>query len=91
MGAGHLRLCQEQERGTKIIQYEVKIKTTSVSKLTFKNGPAMRSFYDFNRYIGSMVADVHRTIKYGGIFLYPKTADAPKGKLRMLYEVLAKL
>ena len=39
------------------------------------------------RYIGSMVADVHRTIKYGGIFLYPKTADAPKGKLRILYEV----
>ena len=49
----------------------------------------MKSLYDFNRYIGSMVADVHRTIKYGGIFLYPKTADAPKGKLRVLYEVLA--
>ena len=39
------------------------------------------------RYIGSMVADVHRTIKYGGIFLYPKTADAPKRKLHILYEV----
>lgn len=38
------------------------------------------------RYIGSMVADVHRTIKYGGIFLYPATADAPNGKLRVLYE-----
>lgn len=38
------------------------------------------------RYIGSMVADVHRTIKYGGIFLYPKTEDAPSGKLRVLYE-----
>ncbi|XP_045122174.1 fructose-1,6-bisphosphatase 1-like [Portunus trituberculatus] len=38
------------------------------------------------RYIGSMVADVHRTIKYGGIFMYPATADAPKGKLRLLYE-----
>ncbi|KAK7080261.1 Fructose-1,6-bisphosphatase [Halocaridina rubra] len=33
------------------------------------------------RYIGSMVADIHRTIKYGGIFMYPATADAPKGKL----------
>lgn len=33
------------------------------------------------RYIGSMVADVHRTIKYGGIFMYPATADAPKGKV----------
>jgi len=38
------------------------------------------------RYIGSMVADVHRTIKYGGIFIYPATKDAPKGKLRLLYE-----
>jgi len=38
------------------------------------------------RYIGSMVADVHRTIKYGGIFIYPKTDDAPNGKLRVLYE-----
>lgn len=38
------------------------------------------------RYVGSMVADVHRTIKYGGIFIYPITKDAPKGKLRLLYE-----
>jgi len=38
------------------------------------------------RYVGSMVADVHRTLKYGGIFLYPATKDAPKGKLRILYE-----
>lgn len=39
-----------------------------------------------SRYIGSMVADVHRTIKYGGIFMYPRTQDAPNGKLRLLYE-----
>uniref|UniRef100_A0A8D8UW01 Fructose-1,6-bisphosphatase isozyme 2 n=1 Tax=Cacopsylla melanoneura TaxID=428564 RepID=A0A8D8UW01_9HEMI len=38
------------------------------------------------RYIGSMVADVHRTLKYGGIFMYPATKDAPKGKLRLMYE-----
>jgi len=38
------------------------------------------------RYIGSMVADVHRTLVYGGIFLYPATKEAPKGKLRLLYE-----
>ncbi|CAB3365482.1 Hypothetical predicted protein [Cloeon dipterum] len=38
------------------------------------------------RYVGSMVADVHRTLKYGGIFMYPATKDAPKGKLRLLYE-----
>jgi len=38
------------------------------------------------RYVGSMVSDVHRTLKYGGIFMYPSTKDAPKGKLRLLYE-----
>lgn len=38
------------------------------------------------RYIGSMVADVHRTLKYGGIFAYPATKEAPKGKLRLMYE-----
>ncbi|XP_071449986.1 fructose-1,6-bisphosphatase 1 [Hetaerina americana] len=38
------------------------------------------------RYVGSMVADVHRTLKYGGVFMYPATKDAPKGKLRLLYE-----
>lgn len=47
-----------------------------------KNGPKTYGA----RYIGSMVADVHRTIKYGGIFLYPATTDSPKGKLRVLYE-----
>lgn len=38
------------------------------------------------RYVGSMVADMHRTLKYGGIFLYPATSKSPKGKLRLLYE-----
>ncbi|XP_055375755.1 fructose-1,6-bisphosphatase 1 isoform X2 [Condylostylus longicornis] len=38
------------------------------------------------RYVGSMVADVHRTIKYGGIFIYPATKSAPNGKLRLMYE-----
>lgn len=33
------------------------------------------------RYVGSMVADVHRTIKYGGIFLYPATTQSPNGKV----------
>ena len=36
------------------------------------------------RYIGSMVADVHRTLKYGGIFCYPATSEAPKGKVRVV-------
>lgn len=38
------------------------------------------------RYVGSMVADVHRTLLYGGIFMYPADKKNPKGKLRMLYE-----
>ncbi|MBF8302025.1 MAG: fructose-1,6-bisphosphatase [Candidatus Dadabacteria bacterium] len=38
------------------------------------------------RYIGSMVADIHRNLISGGIFIYPATKDAPRGKLRLLYE-----
>lgn len=39
-----------------------------------------------SRYIGSMVADVHRTLLYGGIFAYPADKKSHKGKLRLLYE-----
>jgi fructose-1,6-bisphosphatase I len=38
------------------------------------------------RYIGSMVADIHRNLIKGGIFMYPGTTDRPNGKLRLLYE-----
>jgi fructose-1,6-bisphosphatase I len=38
------------------------------------------------RYIGSLVADFHRTLLKGGVFLYPPTEKTPKGKLRLLYE-----
>jgi fructose-1,6-bisphosphatase I len=38
------------------------------------------------RYIGSMVADVHRTLLYGGIFGYPADKKSTSGKLRLLYE-----
>ena len=38
------------------------------------------------RYIGSMVSDVHRNLIKGGIFMYPGTTEKPKGKLRLLYE-----
>jgi len=38
------------------------------------------------RYIGSMVADFHRNLLKGGIFIYPPTGSAPKGKLRLMYE-----
>ncbi|SEF47392.1 fructose-1,6-bisphosphatase I [Bryocella elongata] len=38
------------------------------------------------RYIGSLVADFHRTLHKGGVFLYPPTKKTPGGKLRLLYE-----
>jgi len=53
----------------------------------------LRAYLDFAhgagygaRYIGSMVADVHRTLLKGGVFIYPGTKKAPKGKLRLMYE-----
>lgn len=38
------------------------------------------------RYIGSMVADIHRTLITGGIFIYPHNSIYPNGKLRLMYE-----
>ncbi len=39
-----------------------------------------------SRYIGSFVADFHRNLIKGGVFIYPTTSKSPKGKLRILYE-----
>jgi fructose-1,6-bisphosphatase I len=39
------------------------------------------------RYIGTAVADIHRTLIYGGIFMYPSDSHNPYGKLRLLYEL----
>ncbi len=39
-----------------------------------------------SRYVGSMVADVHRILLKGGVFMYPPTQKAPAGKLRLMYE-----
>jgi len=39
-----------------------------------------------SRYIGSMVADIHRNLLYGGIFMYPADSRNPNGKLRLQYE-----
>jgi len=39
-----------------------------------------------SRYIGSLVADFHRNLLKGGIYIYPATSKSPKGKLRLLYE-----
>ena len=40
------------------------------------------------RYIGSFVADLHRTLLYGGVFMYPADKKCPAGKLRLLYECI---
>jgi len=54
-----------------------------VAKL--KDPQDSKSIYS-QRYVGSMVADVHRTLLYGGIFMYPGDTRSPEGKLRLLYE-----
>jgi len=61
-----------------------------------KSSPATQAFIDGcreavdaqfrGRYIGSLVADFHRNLIHGGIYLYPSTTDKPDGKLRLLYE-----
>ncbi|MCA9058284.1 MAG: class 1 fructose-bisphosphatase [Planctomycetaceae bacterium] len=49
-----------------------------------RNGACGRRYG--SRYIGSMVADFHRTLLTGGVFLYPPTLSNPHGKLRLMYE-----
>ena len=65
------------------LQYDEGVKqyiTACQKKTKLDGGPYTQ------RYIGSMVADVHRNLLKGGIFTYPGTTDKPKGKLRLLYE-----
>jgi fructose-1,6-bisphosphatase I len=50
-----------------------------------ENAPDTNRPYSL-RYIGSFVADFHRNLINGGIFMYPRTLNAPNGKLRLLYE-----
>lgn len=49
-----------------------------------EDGATLRPFT--SRYIGSMVADVHRNLIKGGVFLYPTTSSHTQGKLRLMYE-----
>lgn len=49
-----------------------------------RSGQAGRTYS--SRYIGSLVADFHRTLLKGGVFLYPPTSHFPGGKLRLMYE-----
>jgi fructose-1,6-bisphosphatase I len=60
-------------------------KTISDYVLKKKSPPKGKNPYSL-RYIGSMVADVHRTLLYGGIFMYPADSKSPEGKLRLMYE-----
>ncbi len=64
-------------------QYEEPVKKyiTECQKKTKDNGGPYTQ-----RYIGSMVADIHRNLIKGGIFMYPAVFDKPKGKLRVMYE-----
>ena len=56
-------------------QYLTELRTGKVGGKTYSS-----------RYIGSLVADFHRTLLKGGVFLYPPTDKQPQGKLRLLYE-----
>lgn len=64
--------------------YDVIFSTISVQKYIAQRKDGSKPYS--LRYVGSMVADVHRTLLYGGVFLYPSTQAAPSGKLRLLYE-----
>ena len=59
-------------------------KSTSTHSEFFKKS-IISNEYNF-RYVGSLVADFHRNLIEGGIFLYPKTKNHPSGKLRLCYE-----
>jgi fructose-1,6-bisphosphatase I len=69
-------------------------KTYSVNEGNRKTFPdGYRRYLDWaqsngysSRYAGAMVADVHRILLKGGVFLYPPTAKSPQGKLRLMYE-----
>ncbi|HUI30806.1 MAG TPA: class 1 fructose-bisphosphatase [Candidatus Acidoferrales bacterium] len=57
---------------------------TYVDYLKENDPPSQRPYS--SRYVGSLVADFHRNMLYGGIFMYPKDTVHPEGKLRLLYE-----
>jgi fructose-1,6-bisphosphatase I len=69
-------------------------KSYSVNEAYLANFPeGYRRYLDWahtqgytSRYIGTMVADVHRILVQGGVFMYPPTAKNPEGKIRLMYE-----
>lgn len=88
---GAYRLCREH------VTMPPKGKTYSINEAYRSKFPVgIREYLDWAkspeaggyglRYIGSLVADFHRTLIKGGVFLYPAMEKAPKGKLRLMYE-----
>jgi fructose-1,6-bisphosphatase I len=79
------------EQGLKIPKAHKSYSVNEGNRLTFPEGYqrylhwAQEHGYS-SRYVGAMVADVHRILLKGGVFLYPPTQKAPQGKLRLLYE-----
>jgi fructose-1,6-bisphosphatase I len=79
------------ERGLRIPAASRNYSLNEGNRRTFPDGYqryldwAQSSGYS-SRYAGAMVADVHRILLKGGVFMYPPTAQAPKGKLRLMYE-----
>jgi fructose-1,6-bisphosphatase I len=79
------------ERALKIPANNKTYSVNEGNRLTFPKG--YQRYLDWaqgngysSRYAGSMVADVHRILLKGGVFLYPPTAKSPDGKLRLMYE-----
>ncbi len=79
------------QQGLKIPAAAKSYSVNEGNRLTFPEGYqrylawAQQQTYS-SRYAGAMVADVHRTLLKGGVFMYPPTAKAPGGKLRLMYE-----
>lgn len=65
--------------------YNEKFPRRTVAFIDAVKKGALGKFYS-SRFVGSMVADFHRTLLRGGIFLYPETPNFPAGRLRLLYE-----
>ena len=78
-------------RGVRIPESGKTYSVNEANRATFS--PGIQRYLDWahgegysSRYIGSMVADVHRTLVKGGVFMYPATGKNPNGKLRLMYE-----
>lgn len=79
------------QQGVRIPAVSKSYSVNEGNRLTFPEGYqqylnwAQEQSYS-SRYAGAMVADVHRILLKGGVFLYPPTRKAPAGKLRLMYE-----